>query len=363
MVSKKQAEKSAEDIVADRKWYEWNVQDVADTIHDSILTGFRRSFFVWGQRGIGKSSVIHQACDRAGAHLVDKRLSMMDPADIRGVLMGSQDAKTTVARWLSNPDFFPDTKGKRLVILLDEFNHAPDLIQKAAYEVAWDHSIGGMLLPEGTQVIMAGNRETENANVTPLDKPMRRRVIHIYTYFDYPTWYKWAETRLHPMPLAFCKERGAAVVNAPIDNDLVEAYGEPLPSSWEVISDIERTFTRNIDKLVAGSVGPGMATEYIAWRETAGKLTPLIDSIVAGKNDVAEDMSQQFFVCQSLAERFRRDRKLSTRILDYAVAIAHDFAEIGGVMISTARAVDWDALRSNETVYKRTMKSYYKILA
>jgi hypothetical protein len=192
---------------------------------------------------------------------------------------------------------------------------------------------------------------------------MRRRVIHVYTYFDYETWYKWAETRLHPLPLAFCKERGHEVVNAPIDNDLVEAYGEPLPSSWEVVSDIERTFTKNIDKLVAGAVGPGMATEYMAWRETKGSLTPLIDSICAGGNDVADEMSKQFYVCQSLVERFRRDRKLSTRIMEYATAIAGDYAEIGGVMLTTARNVDWEAIRSNETVYKKTMKSYYKILS
>lgn len=341
-------------------WNLVNMGEAYEIIRDAIEAGFNRTIFTWGPRGTGKSSIWAQAAADAGAYLIDRRLSQMDPADLRGVLMGTPGER--LAKWLLNPDFFPDTGGKRLVILLDEFNHANDLLQKAAYEFAWDHSIGGTKFPEGTVVGLAGNRESENANVTPLDKPMQRRAIHLYTRFDYPVFFDYAMKRgqFHPLVLGYLKERPDKAF-APIDADL-EFYGEPLPASWEVVSDILRTYKRNIDKLVAGAIGVGEAIEFMAWCATAGELTPLIDAIEGGEDKTATEMSQQFFVCQSLIERFRRNPKLATRILDYSIAIKTKFPEMGGVMIGGSHMANRDAIKASRS-WKSAMATYARYIA
>lgn len=354
------------------RWNEVHVGEAKEIISDAIAKRFRRTIFLWGQRGIGKSEIVHQAASENGALLVDKRLSLLDPADVRGVMMGSIDNRDAVtvnatkyelAKWLLNPDFFPTLeKDQGLVIFLDEFNHANDMLQKAAYELAWDHSIGGVKFPEGTVVILAGNRESENANVTPLDKPMRRRAIHLYARFDYETFWNHAMNRggYHPLVLGWLKERPDKA-NNPIDED-VEYYGEPLPASWEVVSDILRTFQKNTDKLVAGAIGVGEAVEFRAWAATAGQLTPLIDKIQNGSNDTAGEMSEQFFVCQSLVERYRRTDKLAKRILDYAISIKKKFPEMGGVMIQSAYVVNKDALKATGS-WKKAMLEYARFIA
>jgi len=346
-------------VVADA-WNLVHMKEVYEIAHDTIMAGSRRTIFVWGHRGIGKSEVIRQATADADAVLVDRRLSLMDPADVRGVMMGQPGQK--LAQWLLNPDFFPDTKGKRLVIFLDEFNHANDLLQKASYELAWDHSIGGTAFPEGTVVILAGNRESENANVTPLDKPMRRRAIHLYARFDFETFWNHALNRgqFHPLVLGYLKERPDKAF-APIDAD-VEFYGEPLPASWEVASDVLRTYKRNTDKLLAGTLGVGEAVEFAAWCATAGHLTPLIDAVEGGEDKTAPEMSQQFFVCQSLVERFRRKDKMAKRILDYAIAIKKDFPEMGGLMIQSAYGANRDALKATAS-WKPAMTAYARYIA
>lgn len=348
----------------ERRWNEWTVDELHDTLVETINAGFNRSIFVWGQRGVGKSQVFRQAAHATNALLVDRRLSMMDPADIRGVLMAG-DASGSLARWMLNPDFFPKIeKGQKLVILLDEFNHAPDMIQKAAYEVAWDHCIGGVAFPEGTVIALAGNKETENANVTPLDRPMRRRVIHCYVKYAYQAYWKHAETRFHPLVTSYHK-RHPEKVNQPIDNDLVEYFGEPLPATWEVVSDILRTYSdspRRL-KMVAGAVGPGAALEFDAWCKTESVLDPIIEAVLAGENKTASQIDQQFFVCQSIAERFRRNKGIAVRILEYAEAIKEDFAEVCGVMLQTALGIDRDALLSDKKAYNKCMKFYYKVLA
>lgn len=376
MANPSAAAASVEDLTKAGHWNEWTIAQIYTMLCKAIKTGFRRTIFIWGQRGVGKSAVVDQAVKFCDAYLVDRRLSLLDPADVRGVMMPDKDAVVVhvnvsqiaqLAKWLLNPDFFPDTKGKRLVIFLDEFNHANEMCQKAAYELAWDHSIGGVKFPEGTVVILAGNRESENANVTTLDRPMRRRAIHCYARFDFKAYWAYAETRFHPLVTAYHKENPGKV-NQPIDNDQVEFYGEPLPASWEVVSDVLRTFTEDegSDRLIAGTIGTGAATEFVAWCKTAGKLTPLIDSIWNGSDKTADELSQQFFVNQSLVERFRnlegKERpKYATRILDYAEATKKEIAELNSVMIQTAKTVDWDALRKSES-YKKVMKSYYKVM-
>lgn len=341
-------------------WNLVNMREVYEIIRDAIEAGFRRTIFLWGHRGVGKSDVVRQSTEDAGAHLVNRRLSMLDPSDVRGVMMGEPGQK--LARWLLNPDWFPETKGKRLVIFGDEFNHANDLIQKTAYEMAWDHSVGGTPFPEGTVVILAGNRESENANVTPLDKPMQRRAIHLYAKFDYQTFFDHAMKRgqFHPLVLGYLKERPDKAF-APIDADL-EFYGEPLPASWEVVTDILRTYKRNVDKLIAGQIGVGEAIEFMAWCATAGQLTPLIDAIEGGEDKTADEMSQQFFVCQSLVERFRRNPKLATRILDYSIAIKTSFPEMGGVMIGGAYTANRDAIKASRS-WKPAMATYARYIA
>jgi hypothetical protein len=291
--------------------------------------------------------------------LIDRRLSMLDPADVRGVLMPAEDGK---AKWLHNPDWCLGQKDP-VVILLDEHNHAPDLVQKASYEIALDHAVGQTPFPEGTVIILAGNREVDNANVTPMDRPMQSRVIHMYIRFDAPTFQQYMVQRgqFHPAIVSYLRERPDRAYMP--SGDLKEYYGEPLPRSWEFASDTLRNLKNNTDKLLAGCLGPGEAVEFTAWLQTAGKLTPLIDAIVSGEDKMAEEMSQQFFVCQSLVERFRQDRKLAKRILAYALFIKDAQPEMGGLMLQSAWHCDSDALKSVESVWRKTIKHYSKVLA
>lgn len=370
------------DSGVDRRWNEWTAEEVHKMLTVAIKSGFRRTIFIWGQRGIGKSALVHQAVEDCGGVLIDRRLSMMDPADVRGVLMAknaedqkrvdaaAEDATITVsagasdlAVWLANPDFFPKLKkGQKLVIFLDEFNHAPDLVQKAAYEIAWDHSVAGRSFPDGTVVILAGNRETENANVTPLDKPMRRRAIHVYMRYDYKSYFDWAETRLHPSVIHYHRKH-PEVVNRPVDSDTVEYFGEELPASWEVVSDILRTFPGDMErkKLIAGQIGVGASIEFDKWLKVESELEPLIDAIMAGENKTAEMVDQQYFVMQTLAEKFRHDRKVAGRVLDYAKFCKAQYAEIASLMLTTLRKIDLRTLQACPN-FKDAMREFYDIL-
>ena len=45
----------------------------------------RRPVFIWGPPGIGKSDIVEQICVDAGREMVDVRLALWEPTDIKGI--------------------------------------------------------------------------------------------------------------------------------------------------------------------------------------------------------------------------------------------------------------------------------------
>jgi MoxR-like ATPase len=45
----------------------------------------QRPIFLWGPPGIGKSDIVHQIGDAMNAHVIDVRLSLWEPTDIKGI--------------------------------------------------------------------------------------------------------------------------------------------------------------------------------------------------------------------------------------------------------------------------------------
>ena len=60
----------------------------------ALLKGFKskRPIFLWGPPGIGKSDVVKQITDSlSNSHLIDIRLSLWEPTDIRGIPYFNKD--------------------------------------------------------------------------------------------------------------------------------------------------------------------------------------------------------------------------------------------------------------------------------
>lgn len=356
--SEEDDEKKGGEVV---RWNEWTVLELRDVIEDALEKNFNRTFFIWGPPAVGKSAVVKQACIRKKRHLIDDRLSQKDPTDVRGVLCPGPDGK---AQWLITPEYGPLWKGESPVCLFyDEHNHAPDILQKASYEIAWDHSIGGLPFKKEVVVILAGNREIDNANITPMDKPMQSRVIHVYVRFDVQVFLEYAEREgaFHPLVMAYLHEKPSKAY-APA-GDAKEYYGDPLPRTWEMTSDVLRGFSeKHWDKLIAGCIGPGEAIEFTAWVRSVGTLGGMVDEIESGANTTADTMSRQYFVCQSLVDRFRTKKHLGRRILQYAISIKKKCPEVGSVMLNQAYFVDSDLLTANKKEWDEVVETYKHFL-
>lgn len=136
----------------------------------------KRTVYLEGSSGIGKSQVIHQTSDLLAkqypaewAGIIDLRLSQCDVTDLRGV-PSVTEGRTT---W-NPPDFFP-RKGTRGIFFMDEITSAPPSMQAVAYQLALDR-IG---IPDGWLVVAAGNKQSDRGVTFTMAAPLLNRMTKI----------------------------------------------------------------------------------------------------------------------------------------------------------------------------------------
>lgn len=157
--------------------------------------------FVWGHRGMGKSSSVRQLCQEFGWGFRDCRTSQMEASDIRG-LPDRSDGRTVyfppddlphgeflcracreegkekftfgangsyaftqkVPSICPNKHENPSDKDKPQVIVLhegifflDELNRADDDVLQALFQLVYDRMVGRYVLPSGWSMVSAGN--------------------------------------------------------------------------------------------------------------------------------------------------------------------------------------------------------------
>ena len=125
----------------------------------SILRAFKkkRPVFLWGPPGIGKSDIIAQITRSLGnSHLIDIRLSLWEPTDIKGIpYFDSNQGKMVWGAPSELPDEELASKYDHIVVFFDELNSAPPAVQAAAYQLILNRGVGQYKLPDNV-IIVAG---------------------------------------------------------------------------------------------------------------------------------------------------------------------------------------------------------------
>ena len=218
--------------------------------------------FLWGAPGVGKSSVVRQIADSRGLPLIDIRASLLDPTDLRGIPT-IEDGK---ALWCP-PSFLPHDPDSKGVLFFDELNAAPTLVQASLYQLTLDRRVGEYVLPDGWQIIAAGNR-AEDASVTfRMPAALANRFVHLDFETDFDDWRAWAlANELHHRVIAFLGTRRELLLNM---ESTEKAF--PTPRSWEMLSDAVHRLGLTSDALdvLIGVVGEGAAMEFIGFCDSA----------------------------------------------------------------------------------------------
>ncbi|HWO60252.1 MAG TPA: MoxR family ATPase, partial [Umezawaea sp.] len=115
-----------------------------------------RPVFLWGAPGIGKSSLVRDFAESLGLECVTLLGTQLAPEDLIGV----PELVNGRSRFAPPESIARD---EPYCLFLDELNASSPEVQKAFYSLILDRRIGAYELPEGSIVIGAGNRASDNA--------------------------------------------------------------------------------------------------------------------------------------------------------------------------------------------------------
>ena len=248
------------------------------SIRKAIQT--RRPVFLWGPPGIGKSDIVKQIGEDAGREVIDVRLALWEPTDIKGIPYYNADKGAMV--W-APPAELPTDPESTAVIFLDELNSAPPAVQAAAYQLILNRKVGTYSLPKGVDIVAAGNREGDRGVTYRMPAPLANRFIHLEAKVDFDDFQEWAVMNdVHPEVLGYV---GFAKQDLYDFDPKSPSKAFATPRSWVFVSDLLKDDDCDIDtlhNLIAGAVGDGLAVKFMAHRKIAGRL-PKAEDILSGK--------------------------------------------------------------------------------
>ncbi len=275
----------------------------------------RRPVFLWGPPGIGKSDIVKQIGEDAGREVIDIRLPLWEPTDIKGIPYFDSTANTMV--W-APPAELPSDPDSKAIIFLDELNSAPPAVQAAAYQLVLNRKVGQYTLPNNVVIIAAGNRMGDKGVTYRMPSPLANRFMHLEIRVDFEDWEHWAlGHEIHPHVVGFLKQFKGDLYNFdPVQHDRAFA----TPRTWSFVSDMlddNLPDSANTD-MVAGLVGEGMAIKFMAHRKHAADL-PDPSDVLNGKvkefraKEVSAGYALVTSLCYELRSRYE-DAKRSGKI-------------------------------------------------
>lgn len=287
------------------------MQDLAcrpSTVRNIVFRAARvqRPIFIWGPPGIGKSEIVESISRELGnSFLIDMRLALMEPTDLRGYPF--RNPETNTMDWAPPVDLPTQEMADQydhIVLFMDELNSAPPSVQAAAYQLILNRRIGQYKLPDNVIIIAAGNRETDRGVTYRMPAPLANRFRHINMEVDFRDWQRWAiNNDVHRDVIGYLSHAKQDLFDF---DPKSSSQAFATPRSWTYVSemlsdpDFVSAPVKEQKAEVAGAIGEGMAGKFIEHRRLAGKM-PKPSEVVAGSvSKLSPEMSKEISALYSL---------------------------------------------------------------
>ena len=237
------------------------------------------SVLLLGPPGVGKSALAVDMARVMDRKLIDIRLAQKDPAELGGVYFPNRDTQTLE---LFPPAWVKQACEEPCLVFLDEFNAAvTKLHQASAYQIVLERRIGEFEFHPRTVVLAAGNREEDNAIVTPLSSALCNRFAHFEMRPDVQSWLVWASANgISEHIMAFIQTFGIDVLYS---NSGERTFA--TPRSWAMASRVaSQLHGLEQRRGIAACVGAPMADRFCKYMELYRRIDAA--AIIAGREKI-----------------------------------------------------------------------------
>ena len=284
-----------------------------------------RPIFLWGPPGIGKSDVVEQICKGFfNSYLIDIRLSLWEPTDIKGIPYFDANEGTMV--W-GAPSELPSQEFAdqydHIVLFLDEMNSAAPAVQAAAYQLILNRRVGTYKLPDNVMIVAAGNREADKGVTYRMPAPLANRFVHLEMAVNFDDWFTWAvNNKIHQDVVGYLQFAKQDLYDF---DPRSSSRSFATPRSWSFVSELieDGVDPATTTDLVAGAIGEGLAVKFMAHRKVASSM-PNPSEILAGKvkemrtKEISAMYSLTVSLCYELKEASNvNDKKFDDKVNNF----------------------------------------------
>ena len=277
----------------------------------------KRPIMIWGAPGIGKSDIIQQIGTDQKREVIDIRLPLWEPTDIKGIPFFN--SKKNIMEW-APPSELPSDPKSKAILFLDEINAAAPAVQAAAYQLILNRRVGTYHLPKNVVIVAAGNREADKGVTYRMPAPLANRFIHLEMKPEFDDWFEWAvEHNIHKDVVGYLTFSKKDLYDF---DPKSPSRSFATPRSWSFVSELlsDDLDENTVTDLVSGAVGEGLAVKFMAHRKVASEL-PNPSEILEGKitemksKEISAMYSLTVSLCYELKEaNDKKDKKFNDKV-------------------------------------------------
>lgn len=289
----------------------------------------KRPIFIWGPPGIGKSDIVKQLGDELNRPVVDVRLSLWEPTDIKGIPFYNPNNNSMT--W-APPIELPSNEDSTAILFLDELNSAAPATQAAAFQLILNRRVGTYVLPKNVVIVAAGNRETDKGVTYRMPAPLANRFIHLELKVNFDDWLDWAvKQKEHEQVVGYLTYAKSDLYDFdPKSNNRSFA----TPRSWHFVSELlkdDDVDDSTLTDLISGAIGDGVAIKFMTHRKIAKQL-PSPKDVINGLvtkckiTEISAMYSLNVNMCYELKEEYdKKSPTINDQIDNFLAFITNNF--------------------------------------
>lgn len=308
---------------------------LSDTIKARFNAGIKRSIYVVGSPGLGKTQIIKQIADDLGVGFKVIHAPLKQPEDMgMPVISAKRDSVKFVVPSEDFPMVGTDCP-ERGIFLIDELPQAENSIQKILANMLQEREIHGQMLKPGWLIVATGNRAKDRAGANRVLSHLMNRMTMIEFEPHLDDWCEWymAQPNCSFEGLSFIRFRPNLLSDFDPNRDV-----NPTPRAWvEGVFPSLGTVPREAEmETFKGDVGEGAAAEFAGFLQIYRAL-PDPDVIIRNpaKSEVPRDSQVLYALAGALAQRSTPEN--FEAVLTYAKRMPPEFAVI---VVRTAGKMD-----------------------
>jgi hypothetical protein len=284
--------------------------------------------------GIGKSSIVEQACAEADADCIIMHPVVSDPTDFKGMPWVAEGGAT----------FLPFGDLQRLLsatkltaCFIDDLGQATPAVQAAAMQLVLARRVNGHRVSDEVVFVAATNRRTDRAGVSGILEPVKSRFATLVELAaDLNDWCAWAVgADIAPEVVAFLRFRPELLSDFKPTADLTNS---PSPRTWHQVSKLlSLGLPPDLQvPAIQGAVGEGAGTEFVAFlRIWADMVNPDLVLTAPDTAAIPTEPSALYAISTAVAMRVQKDSM--TRYCRYLERLCQeDRGEFAALSLKTA---------------------------